>query len=87
MQANTTLRFINNNEAQQTLLFFYVGVLFLTGYSCNQIAVLAKLSADSQTVCYIFLKNSQLFFRIYSGFSGSLSVYRCWVNDVHVAGL
>ena len=38
----------------------------------------------SQDVCYIFVR---LFFRIYLGFSGSLSVNRCWVNDVHVGGL
>ena len=30
-----------------------------------------------------FSKNSQLFFRIYSGFSGSVCVDRCRVNDVH----
>ena len=31
-----------------------------------------------------FLKNSQLLFRIYSRFSGSLCVDRCRLNDVHV---
>ena len=42
---------------------------------------------DCQAVCYIFFKNSQLLSRIYSGFSGSLSGNRCWVNYVHVGGL
>ena len=58
------------------VLFFYVGVLFLPGFSCNRIAVLKQSSSDSQAVCYIFLKNSQLSFRIYSGFSRPLCVDR-----------
>ena len=33
-----------------------------------------------------FSKNSQLFFRIYSRFSGSLSANQCLPNDVHVGG-
>ena len=60
---------------------------YFSGFSYNQLAVLTQCFSDGQAVYYIFLKNSQLLFRIYSEFSGSLSVNRCWVNDVHVRGL
>ena len=33
-----------------------------------------------------FLKNSQLFYWSYSGFSRSVCVDRCRLNDVHVGG-
>ena len=62
-------------------LFFYVKLLFLPGFSYNQLAVLTQCFSDGQAVCYIFFKNSHLLFRIYSGFSGS-SVNRSWVNDL-----
>ena len=32
----------------------------------------------------LFFKTSQLLYRIYSGFSGSLCVDRCLLNSVHV---
>ena len=57
------------------------------GFSYNQLAVFTQCFPASQAVCYIFFLNYQLFFRIYSGFSISLIVNRCWVNDVHVGGL
>ena len=48
---------------------------------------LAQWSLCFGEVCYDFSKNSQLFFRIYSGFSGSLSANQSLANDVHVGGL
>ena len=42
-------------------------------FSCNQLAISTQLcSPDSQAACYILFKNSELFYWIYSGFSGSL---------------
>ena len=50
-----------------------IGVLvFHLEFSCNQLAILTRCSSDSQAARYIFLKNSELVFRIYSVFSGSL---------------
>ena len=50
-----------------------IGVLvFHLEFSCNQLAILTRCSSDSQAARYIFFKNSELVFRIYSGFSGSL---------------
>ena len=50
-----------------------IGGLFLFEFSCNQRAILTRYSSDSQAACYIFFKNSEMFFRIYSGFSGGFS--------------
>ena len=48
-----------------------IGVLFLPEFLSNQRLTLAQWFLGIE-VCYIFFGNSQLFFRIYSEFSGSL---------------
>ena len=57
--------------------------LFLPEFVSNRLQTLALLSLVIEVYCYNF-KNSQLFFRIYSGFYGSLCMDQCRINDVHV---
>ena len=60
-------------------------VLFLLESLSNQLQTLALWSLGFEVYSYdFFSKNSQLFFRIYSEFFGSLCKDRCWLNDVHV---
>ena len=58
------------------LLCPHIGVLVI---SSDQLQTLAQCSLDIGEVCYIFFKNYQLFFRIYSGYSGSV----CESMSVH----
>ena len=46
-------------------------------FSCNQLAILTQFFSDSQAACciFFFIRNSELFFRIYTGYSGSI-----WIN-------
>ena len=54
---------------------FYVKkiwVFFFFVFSGNILAILTSCSSDNQVACYIFYRNSVLFCRIYTVYSGSL---------------
>ena len=53
-------------------------------YLSNRLQTLAQWSLGIEFYCYDFIRNFQLLFRIYSGFSGSLCMDQCRFNDVHV---
>ena len=47
-----------------------IGVLFLLEFSCNQLAISIQCSSDSQAAYYIFVRNFEVYFWIYTGYSG-----------------
>ena len=55
------LSFIQSTLNLRTMIFYYLFDIFIYLYN-----------KGIEVFCYAFSKNSQLFFRIYSGFSGSL---------------
>ena len=59
-------------------------VLFLSEFLPSRLQILALWSLDIVVYSYDFFMNSQLFFRFFSGFSGSLCMDLCRFNDVHV---
>ena len=59
-------------------------VLFLPEVLSNRLQTLALCSLGIEVYCSDYFKNSQFFFRIFSGFSGSLCMDRCRFNGVHV---
>ena len=65
---------------------FYFSMLYCY-FSLGFHTINMQYFSDSQAVCYNFFKISQVLFRKSSGFSGSLSVNRCWVSNVHIGGL